>query len=103
MGERISYSIFALSFETAQEFLRTSNIKKAIYCHTLNTVLFPDSPYAFLRLSMGYALLGDQSKMLLNLKIAFEKGFNNKEYILNSKEFLKYLNTTEFKKALESI
>jgi hypothetical protein len=102
MVERIRYSIFALSFETAQEFLRENDIKKAVFCHELNTDIYPSRPYTFLRLSMDYALLNNQESMLFNLKRAMEKGFKNKDYILKQKEFSKYINDAKFKKILDS-
>ena len=103
MGERVKFGIFVLSYEAAIEFFRTNDIKKAIYCHTLNTVIFPERPYMFLRLSMDYALLSDEENMLVNLKKSIEKGFSDRDYILNSNEFSKFLENEEFKKVLNTM
>ena len=103
MGERISYSIFALAYETGQNQLRINHIKNALYCHKLNTVLFPDRPFVFLRLALDYALLNNEEEVLINLKHAIDKGFDNKDYILNSPELSKYIEKEAFKKVLDTI
>ncbi|AUP81003.1 hypothetical protein [Flavivirga eckloniae] len=103
MGERINYSIFALAYETGQKELRKNNIKKALYCHKLNTVLYPDKPYVFLRLALDYALLDNEEKVIVNLKKAIDNGFNNKGYVLKSPELSKYIEKEAFKKLLDRI
>ncbi|MDO5977607.1 TPR end-of-group domain-containing protein [Flavivirga spongiicola] len=103
MGERINYAIFALAYETGQNQLRINNIEKALYCHKLNTVLFPDRSFVFLRLALDYALLDNEEEVLVNLKKAIDKGFNNKDYILNAPELSKYIGKEAFKKVLDSI
>lgn len=103
MGERINYSIFALAYERGQNQLRINKIKKALYCHKLNTVLYPDKPFVFLRLALDYALLNKEKEALVNLKKAIDKGFNNKKYLLKSKELSKYIEMDMFKNELDRI
>ena len=76
---------------------------KAVYCHTLNTVLFPERPYAYYLLAVDYALLHEEEKMFHNLKIAIDKGFTYKDFILNTKEFSNYTNNEIFIQLVNSI
>jgi len=103
MGDRISFSLYAMLFETGGNHLKENEINKALYCHNLSTVLFPERPDTFFRLSMDYALLNNEEQMLKNLKLAIEKGFTNKEYMLNAEEFSKYKDTEEFRNLVNSI
>jgi predicted esterase len=103
MGERVSFSVYAMAIETARNQLRLNKMDKAVYCHTLNTVLFPDRPYAFYLLAVDYALLHEEEKMLQNLKTAIEKGFTHKDFILNTKEFSNYANNESFLQLVNSI
>ncbi len=103
MGERVSFLVYARAIETASDQLRLNNLQKAIYCHTLNTVLFPERPYTFYLLAVDYALLNEKEKMLQNLKQAIDNGFTNKDYILNTEEFKNYINNEAFKSLVNSI
>ena len=103
MGKRINYTLHAMLFESGNTELRKNEGDKALFCHKLNAFLFPERPFTFVKLAMDYAVLHDEKNMLINLKLAIDKGFTYKDYIMNTKEFTDYLETDSFKKLMDSI
>lgn len=103
MGERVSFSVFAMAFETARNQKRLNKMDKTVYCHTLSSVLFPERPYTFYLLAVDYAILNEEEKMLQNLKAAIDNGFTHKDYILQTDEFKNYVNNDAFKDLIDSI
>ncbi len=97
MRKRINYALYAMAIESSYSQLRKENFNKALYCHEIVAIMLPNSAFIYFLIAKDYAMLNNKEELIRNLQFAKEKGFNDKELLLNTKEFQKYMNFEKFK------
>ncbi|MGI9547314.1 MAG: TPR end-of-group domain-containing protein [Flavobacteriaceae bacterium] len=103
MGRRIQSVIFAVAIESMQASAAGYNEKEVDYYAALMAALWPKNPYVFFRISSSYASLGKKNEALANLEKAIDKGWVNKQWILNSKAFRSLKGNYEFELLLKQL
>ena len=103
MGKRLQYMIFAVSIESLQASVAGRNEKEVDYYASLMTANWPENPYVSFRIASGYASLDRKDKALVYLKNAIDKGWKNKQWILNNTAFQTLKGNGEFELLLKRL
>ena len=87
MAYRINRQLFAVAIESFDSFILEKNEKEAFYCEELLMVIAPKNPFVHYQMARRYAAFGKPQKSLEHLKMVLSLGWDNKELILNTREF----------------
>lgn len=101
MVKRVRYRIFAAAIEGSNNFIRNNQIRKALYCDSLVTLLKPKTWWAYYRLAKSYARVNQFNEVITSLKKAIDLGLNDINILLKTKEFNSYHEKNEFKELLK--
>ncbi|NNJ88098.1 MAG: hypothetical protein HKP53_01740 [Eudoraea sp.] len=101
MAYRINRQLFAVVIESFDAFLLDENDKEAAYCEDLLMVIAPDSPFTHYQMARRYATKNMPDKSLEHLAKVLALGWNDKEFIRNTKEFSKLRSDPAFIELLE--
>lgn len=96
MGFRIERQIFAVAIESFTSFLREGKEKEAAYAKDLLLTLSPNSPMVHYQLARGYARNNLLNKAIVHIEKALQTGWENKDYLLNTREFVALKTNNEF-------
>ncbi len=96
LGARIYNFLFAMPFESSNQWRRQNQYDKSRYCSHLLTVLFPENGYAQVRLAEEYALVKEPLKMIASLKKAKKLGYSDTSSIRDNPLFAPYLHREDF-------
>lgn len=89
MAYRINRQLFAVAIESFNAYLSDGNDKEAVYCEELLLVIAPENPFAHYQMARRYAAKNMPKKSLEHLERVLTLGWNDIEFIRNTKEFSK--------------
>jgi hypothetical protein len=89
MAYRINRQLFAVAIESFNAFLTDGNDKAVSYCEELLLVIAPENPFVHYQLARRYAAKDMLQKCLEHLEKVISLGWNDKEFIRNTREFSK--------------
>lgn len=101
MAYRINRQLFAVAIESFDAFLLDENDKGAAYCEELLLVIAPENPFVHYQLARRYAVKDMPQKCLGHLEKVLALGWNDTDYIRNTKEFSKLKTDPAFIALLE--
>jgi len=87
MAYRINRQLFAVAIESFDAFSTDGNDKAVSYCEELLLVIAPENPFVHYQLARKYAAKDMLQKCLEHLEKVISLGWNDKEFIRNTREF----------------
>ena len=102
MGKRLRYQLFAMAYETSQNFRRNGKFEEALYCDQLLVVQRPEQAFPYYRLAQTHALRGEVNQLAEMLEKAIELGFTDLPRLRATKEFQPFLKHEALKRLLEN-
>ena len=103
MGKRLQSMIFAVSIESLQVAVARKNNFEVDYYSALMHANWPDNAFVYYRTASAYASLGNNDKALENLEKSILNGWENKQWILNTKAFNHLRNNSRFLELVEQL
>ena len=104
MLQRVLEGIFAqTSFYLPQYFFEKKNFDSALVSLAIASEIHPDAPGIWYRMAIAHIHQGDKKRVLENLKMAIDRGLNNRKWIDEEKSFDPIRNDPAFQQLLTKI
>ena len=103
MGQRLQSMIFAVCIENLQAAVAQKNKFEVEYYSALMQANWSDNAFVYYRTAVAFASLGDDDIAMGHLEEAIVKGWENKQWILNTKAFDHLRNNDRFLELIERL